>query len=162
MRQLWEDIEEVEAEQHALRKQVLWNMAQEARRQRKEMSTQIVVQGWRPGPEAEDPNIWQSHRNRNHYLEELFEKLTKLPKDMLGFEASHSTNLNSLSRLSVITLKNTAVTGAILRASHQQRYSYGAAALQIRKQTSLFDRLCSVPANLAMEALTRRHPELQG
>ena len=160
VRQLHEDIEEVESEQNALRKQVLWAMAQEVRRQRKEMSTQIVVQGWRP--EAEDPNVWQAHRNRNHYLEELFEKLTKLPKDMLSFEASHSTNLDSLSRLSVITMKNTAVTGALLRASHQQRYSYGAATLQIRKQTSLFDRLCSMPAKLTMEALTRRHPELQG
>ena len=160
VRQLREDLEEVEAEQAALKRQLLWSMAQEVRRQRKEMSCQIVIQGWRP--ELEDASLWTAHQQRDNFCRDLFQRLTKLPHDRLQFETSHSTNLESLSRITVVTFSNAAITGAVLRASHQQRYGYGTASLQLRKQTSLYDRLCSAPAKIGMESLTSISPQLQG
>ena len=142
------------------RRQLLWQMSQEVRRQRKEMSCQVVVQGWMT--EAENSNTWEAHKARDQLLLDMLTRATRLHRDQLSFEASHSTNLDSLSKISILTFRSTAITGAVLRATHQQRYSYGTASLQVRKQTSVFDRLCSAPAKLCMETLTLLDPQLQG
>ena len=101
VKQLREEVDEAQDEQALLRRQLLWQMSQEVRRQRKEMSCQVVVQGWRT--DAENTNVWEAHKARDQFLLDMLTRATRLHRDQLAFEASHSTNLDSLSKISILT-----------------------------------------------------------
>ena len=135
----------------ALKRQLLWNMQQQVRSDRRACSTQVVVQGYAAAAAAEAPDMSQAMRDRDAAPLDLFSQLTKLPTSRLTFTSSHAVGVDQLSRLSIITFSDGAMAGHVLRSAGARKFEYKGAYLTIRRQTAAFDRLCSAPAKIAME-----------
>ena len=98
---------------------------------------------------------------RNAALTSMFQTLTGLPPARLAFTASHSTSVDALSRLSILTFAEPAIAGQVLRSAGQRRFEYRGSQLSLRRQTAAFDRICSAPAKISMEAISHEHKRLE-
>ena len=70
--------------------------------------------------------------------------------------------MDQLSKITIVTFTSASTVSSMLRASQNQRFAYGTASLTIRKQTVVYDRLCSAPIKCAMETLTRQNGQFRG
>ena len=159
VKSLREDVDDIQDAQKAAQKQLLWAMAAQVRKDRQEASCQLVLQGFEPWTEAKDPVT--AFRNRDKWCLELCEKLSGTPRELIRMSASHGTSADRLSRLSILTFPSASLTSAIARGAGAQRHMYGSTPVSVRRQTCVYDRLCSAPAKIIMEAVSREAPPLK-
>ena len=156
---LREDVEEVQDDVHSLRLRMLWLMSQEVRRERQEASKQVIIQGFEPRSEA--ATYSEAAARRDRFIKELLERLLGSSAGHLQYTSSHSTSLESLSRITILTFQQPHMATAVQRAAGTTKYSYGAARVMLRRQQPVFDRITSAPAKILMESLSRQRPAMQ-
>ena len=160
LRSLQDDVEEQSESLSALRKQMLWTMSPQVRSERLLTSRQLVLQGFSPA--HEERNIEAAMAARDSWILAILKEHTHLPERRLAFKASHSTAVESLSRLSIVTMEEACVAVQAARALQHKRLPYAGSSITIKRQQAAFDRLVSAPAKSCMDLLTRREARFQG
>ena len=136
VRDLREDVEETQEEVSSLRLRMLWLMSQEVRRERQEASRQLIIQGFEPRAEA--TNYTEAAMQRDQFIKDLLERLLKTSVAAIQYTSSHSTSLEALSRISILTFQQPHYVAAIARATGATKYVYGQARVCLkRQQTSI-------------------------
>ena len=69
--------------------------------------------------------------------------------------------LDHLSRISILTFREQAVAGQVLRSIGSRRCDFHGGQIFIRRQTAAYDRICSAPAKIAMSAVSKQNPLLE-
>ena len=159
LQDLREDLDWQHEELGALKQQLIWSMSQNIRRERKEASQQVVLQGFLPRQEPQELEMAINQRER--FVADLCRKLIKAPPSLIRYTCSHTTTATSMSRITIITFDNPAMATAMVATSGQTRHSFGPAQILLRRQQAAYDRICSAPAKIVMEILSREAPWLQ-
>ena len=118
-----------------------------------------MVQGYQTCRENSDAST--AIKEREEALTQWFQRATSLPAARLSYEGSHSTTVDSLSRISILTFREPAVAGQVLRSIGSRRCDFHGGQIFIRRQTAAFDRICSAPAKIAMSAVSKQNPTLE-
>ena len=135
-------------------------MHSQVRKDRQEASAQIVIQGFEPWKEGGDPVA--AFARRDTWCLELVSKLANVPKQLIKMQASHGTAADRLSRLSILTLQSSSLAAAVARGAGSQKQMFdGGTMVTVRRQTCVYDRLCSCPVKIAMEVISREEPRLR-
>ena len=114
MRLLREDVDHQSDRISDVARQTLWTMSQQVSQARKEAASQIVVLGFHPP--SENANALRAMEERDVWLRQALAEAANIPQERVrGFTASHSTNMEYLSRLSLLTFSEPHVAAAILR-----------------------------------------------
>ena len=160
LRHMREDVESHDEALGELRKQVLWTMSQQVRTERLTTSRQLVLQGFAPA--LEDRNVETAMLQRDQWIASILKEYTRLPERRLTFTASHATAIETLSRLTIITLAETSVAALAARALAGKRVNYAGASITIKRQQAAYDRIISAPAKCCMDILTKYNQQYQG
>ena len=140
---------------------MLWTMSQQVRTERLTTSRQLVLQGFVPS--LEDRNAEAAMIQRDQWILSILREHTRLPERRLAFKASHATAIESLSRLSIITMEEASVAALAARSLAGKRLTYaGGASVTVKRQQAAYDRLVSAPAKRCMDILTRADSSYQG
>ena len=158
LRQVRSEVDDMSDEMATMRLQLLWAMAEQIKFQRAQAASQVVLQGFGPALEG---SLGDALRNRDKFCKDLVMNATKCPEELAKFTASHLVGTDRLSRITIITMQNPSMAGAVLRAARGQRYSYGRLQVTCKKQNCLWDRLIGSPAKAAMTIISRHDRSLQ-
>ena len=160
VRSLKEDVDEVQDARRSSQRQLLWTMRAQVRKDRAESSCQLVAQGFQPWTEATNPI--EAFRCHNQWRLTTCSRLSGVPPELIKMSCSHGTAADKLSRLTIITLQSSSLTSAIARAAGNQKHHFSdTTTVSIRRQTCVYDRLVSAPVKIAMECVSRSHPQLR-
>ena len=159
MKGLCEDVESHADAISELRKQMLWSMSQQVRSERFLTSRQLVFQGFAPA--MEDQSLDQAMVKRDQWILQTLRDHTQLSEKRLAFKASHSTAVEALSRLTIVTMEEASVAALAARSLHGKRLLYTGTTVTVRRQQAAYDRLVSAPAKACMDILTRHENQYQ-
>ena len=159
LRELREEVEDGQDEFSLLQRQTLFLLQQSVQRDRREASLQLVVQGF--DVRKESPNLDEAMDARDRWMKDTFSALARVPAARVNFTASHSTNLERLSRLAVISFSNPQLVSTIARNATTMTHYYMGTPVVIRRQNCLWDRLTSAPAKIGMELITSQRRSME-
>ena len=159
MRLLREDIDHQGDRIADVARQTIWTMSQQVSQARKEAAGQIVILGFNPSTES--ANALRAMEERNAWLQKTLAEAANISPDRVRFTASHSTNMENLSRLSLLTFSEPHVANVVLRAVGNKKLQYHGQQLLVKRQVSAWDRIVSIPAKAIMEIVSDADPSLR-
>ena len=160
MRELRSEVDDLVDDSAGVKKQLLYTMHRQVTQERRECACQLILQGFQPHMEHRDLDT--ALQQREAWCLDLILRLSRCPKEMLQMKASHATSTDSLSRLTLITVANASIVNAVMRSAGSQKFHYQGATISLRRQTTVWDRLTSAPAKVAIEAVAHHFPGTQG